>query len=1026
MPQKIAGFTLEKEVITEEAQSLVFPQELIETKTTLANLEKIMYPLYEGRNLLLVGDAGIGKNALVYYINKFRNLPTIRFSFNQDTLPEDLSGSFRILPDGFHWNDGPLTQAMRMGYTFVADEMNLASPDILKRFISVFERRSLTLLEKDGGELLAHDRFNFIATQNPSRGFEGRKVLPESISRYFTIVQLDPYPLNEEVKIMVGLFPKAPEEIIERVCKLQRTLEVAIWDNEIAKSDLEHYHFNIRTGERFWKRVLKPGGIPSLQDALLLENIYNTYINVFRETDDREKALRLVASHLEIPYPQIIDSYNSYMEKVADEIFLGQLSRPKVNASNIENSSLTDPLPLTGRRLRLLEEINKSMENEENLLLEGAEAARMGPLVEKLAKEMGRKAEFIFLARGMHTSDILGALRPTEVDGKKEVRWVDGPLTKALREESWIVLENIEAAGSELVEKLNMLLDHASMLSMPPEAEGESVVKKKGEARLIALKRVRKSRNQATISRALRNRFFSMHIPIVETQQELRESALLQWQQCFADSIHYDSNDVKLIDRLTLFHNRLFEAADARKIGATQAETLRFREENLLRLIYHIDKWVSKDRDLRSLLFSGVEVHYISSIPTEKDREWARDLLKRVLLDLPLDDLNERIIDFKKKNLSGIKKGKPDWDQDKHFRDPVTGKARKNISGTPLKKGLNIDTPETGGKIKEGADAWYGTDTQGNKGVGEPAGGGGAWGVKNEELFQQFLKKYKPKWRYHMGLDIKEFYDIFGKMLQELEMELENALENNLEIERRLMSQGNRVDVRRYLSYRANSGSDRIFDKTRIYHADDKLKGLEFVFLINKGRRLFNFEYSVASVIALQSAIEILWDRKISLKVYGYSDFDNMKLSINLVEYTEGIGKEPTDKEREIVFENMANNWNGDTVEEGSVLRFVPELFSAESTTRIVVVVSDFRGHRGRAEISDEINSKDNIQLSEMIKEYSQQNYIFLGVQTGSRYIAEHLFQHHLWINGDNFHNAPSELASIMHKLILQHHKVVS
>ena len=50
--------------------------------------------------------------------------------------------------------------------------------------------------------------------------------------------------------------------------------------------------------------------------------------------------------------------------------------------------------------------------------------------------------------------------------------------------------------------------------------------------------------------------------------------------------------------------------------------------------------------------------------------------------------------------------------------------------------------------------------------------------------------------------------------------------------------------------------------------------------------------------------------------------------------------------------------------------------------------------------------------------------YAFLGVQTGSRYIAEHLFEHHLWINGDNFSRAPAALAEIMQKLILQYHRV--
>ncbi|HMV37354.1 MAG TPA: AAA family ATPase, partial [Turneriella sp.] len=111
MPE-IAGIAIDAADISPAEKGLVFHQELVLTETTLKNLQKILYPLIEGQNLLLVGDAGVGKNALIYYINRIRSLPTIRFSFNQDTLPEDLSGSFRVLPDGFQWNNGPLTEAL--------------------------------------------------------------------------------------------------------------------------------------------------------------------------------------------------------------------------------------------------------------------------------------------------------------------------------------------------------------------------------------------------------------------------------------------------------------------------------------------------------------------------------------------------------------------------------------------------------------------------------------------------------------------------------------------------------------------------------------------------------------------------------------------------------------------------------------------------------------------------------------------------------------------------------------------------
>ena len=1024
---RIGPFKIDKEKLSKDEQSLVFPQDLVITKTTEENLTKLLYPLFENRNILLIGDAGVGKNALVYYINAIRNLPTIRFSFNQDTLPEDLVGSFRILPDGFHWQNGPLVNAISHGYTFVADEMNLASPEILKRFISVLENRNLNLLEKDSSQIKAHSRFNFIATQNPSRGFEGRKILPESISRLFTIVYLESYPLHEEIEIFKGLFPFLKHEMAERYVLLQRKIEQLIWQGDIGKNDLEHYHFNIRTGQRFFSRMQS---VEKLHDENpdFLNALFAFFVDLYAKEEDRNKALDLIADVFSYSVAELRNSYRDF-QGFEPKLFAGSDYRSNQEAS-------LDPLPLTRQRQRTLEYIDLSLQNNENLLLEGEDAARMGELVTELAAVKGRKTRWIHLAKGMHTSEIIGALRPVNDNGKSTVRWIDGPLVNALKNQKWVILDNIEAAGSELIEKLNMLLDHASSLTLPPEAEGEHTIERAGNSRIIAIKRTRKSRNQGTISRAFRNRFFSLQVPIVDSKEELTESATLLWESLFgslcdmpkADSSNYEhisDDSYGLIAKMVLFHESLNESARDKKIARSQAETLKYREENLLRWVSHIYKWLGKDKDftLRHTLGTGIEVHYLSALPTSQDQDWGRKLWKRIFQGLPLDDWNEALNGRKKKLLkSSSEKKKLYWNPKKHKRPATTGKASKQLAPRNLKKGMKIDTPETGGKVKEGPDAWYGQDTQGNQGNGEPQGGGGAWGYRTEELFQEFLKKYKPKFDYNLGYQLNDYYEVFGKMLEDFEMDLENALESNMHINRRLASYGSRVEARRYLAYMANKGSDRIFDHSRIVHTEDKLKGLEFAFFINKGRRLFNFHYSVASIVALQSAMEVLWDKKIPLRNFGYSDFDNQKRGLDLIEYTQTTERPKLDDKKRI-FDLMSDGWQGDTVEEYQIAQNIDNCFSPDATTRIAVIVSDFRGYRAKGNMRAEIESEESEILRALIKQYSRQNYVFLGMQTGTRYIAKYLFEHSVWINEYNFDQAPVVLAEQIKNLILRYHR---
>ncbi|HRP68583.1 MAG TPA: AAA family ATPase [Turneriella sp.] len=1049
----IAGVSVPEAEVSPTEKNLVFHQELILTETTQANLRKILYPLLEGQNLLLVGDAGVGKNALIYYINRIRGLPTVRFSFNQDTLPEDLSGSFRVLPSGFQWNNGPLAEALEKGYTFVADEMNLASPEILKRFISVFDRRRLALLEKDGSDIHASDRFSFVATQNPARGFEGRKNLPESIARHFTTIYLDHYPEHEEKEILRGLYPAEYGAIADIVVKVQRVLETAIWKNELAKEDLEHYHFNLRTAQRFMNRAL----VASVADAntpVFRDLLFTFYVEVFRLEADRENALKIIAQVLTYDWAQLKGDYEISRVSTAHGAYNNQVDLRG------EDKKLLSQLyfPLTSTRQTILEKMHASLTANDNLLLEGDDAARILELCHRYcdAYQKNQRVTEVFLSRGMHTSDIIGALRPHLHGGigsgagmdaigapamlhggigsgagmdaigappeRQRVKWIDGPLTAALRRGDLIILENIDAAGSELVEKLNMLLDHAGRLALPPEAEGESILKKEGNCRIIAIKRTRRSRNQQTISRALRNRFFNMYVPVVEAQSEVQEIVALALDNEFGE----DASPLRksFVLKLALFHGKADDAAREKKVGASLAESIRYREENLLRLLGHVGHAIvpsQRERGLggegaEEILKRGVDIYYAGILSDAEERLFIRRLFERIFADMPWEDMFTTLSEGKKKILSkGKKRNKeinpPDWDKAKHFREANTGKAQKRLSGEDLKKGIRIDTPETGGNTKEGPDAWYGSDTQGNGGQGEPAGGGGAWGYRNEALFEAFLKKYKPKWEYHMGYSLADFYDVFGKMLSELQMDLENALDAEPEIERRLLSEGHRVDARRYITYQAYAGNDRIFDHTRIRHVENKLKGVEFIFMLAKGRRMFNFKAALSAVVALQSCAEILFDRKIPIKVFGYSDFDNMKRAIDINRYLATEGESPSHEEKVALFDSMTDHWNGDTVDESQVLRHAAQEFSPEATTKFVVMVSDFRGHRARAELQKEILSHQSQDLKNLGEEYERQNIHVLAVQTGTRSIAEHLFKESLWIHEETFASAPILLA---------------
>jgi MoxR-like ATPase len=994
-------------------RSLLFPSDLVETDSTIRNLQNIIYPMLEGTPVLLVGDAGVGKNALVYYINWKMSKPTFRFSFNEDTLPEDLIGSYRVLLDGkgFEWSDGILTSALKLGYSFVADEMNLATTHILKRFSSVYESSFLDVLEGSGERIRGHEGFHFIGTQNPSEGFEGRKPLPFDITKHFSVVYIDPHTPDEILFILKQLYPSLPDNFLKKAITTSIQLELLIKQGDIGRGDLEKYHFNIRTLKKLCERVLSFGKDES---NIQFREVANLFYEPFRKKEDKDKILSIlqeewgqlsISSDPNIATASGIQLSSQVSFQVEDNfLYCNDKKIPILNESHTK-TLLTD-VPLPDPILNFIEKIITAYQNRENVLIEFREDQDPQVYYKLITEIIGTPVELVSLSKGVHTSDIIGSLKPI---GANEVGWNDGPLTRGIRKEAMIVITGLESAGAELVEKMNMLTDDAKSLALPPES-GESIpIQLKKNSRVIAFKTFRNSKSLPTISRAFRNRFTPVLFPDLEDIDTIQEILSFYLPKGF------------LPEAMAKFHLKVKNLAQKRTIGSGNLVPYSFGISNLLKWKDHILHFNQKD--VYDVSVRGGKIAYSNQISDIKERQEIEKILDFHIRGIEaVSELFEKIEEKKKTftEPTDLEK-KRWWDPELHKRDALTGKARKINSGDPLKRGIEINTPPTGGNVKEGADAWYGKDTRGNMGQGEPAGGGGAWGYRTEELYKQFLLKRRLLWDYKMVVSREEFIEIFGKELEEVELNLERLFDPEVDITRMYRNEGSRIDARRYISYKNGKGDSKIFDKTIIEKEEEKLKGVEVAFLVSKCRRVFNFDYSVAVLSALLTSAYILRDHEIDFCIHSYSDLKNAKNKIDII-HAKKYEEEFDSIVEENVFNFFTQGWEGDSIPEHQILSNIENFFTPESQTRIVVFISDFRGQRAKAEIEDEIGSRETILLRDMVRKSEAKNYVFLGVGLGSRYIAEHIFHDSIQITSENFYNMPNLIGSEISRLILTHH----
>ncbi len=1008
------------------------PTNLVLTPTTRRNLQKILYPLNQGYNLLLVGDAGVGKNALIYYINQIRKHPTVRYSFNEDTLPDDLVGAYKIEPisHSFVWSDGPLSHALRNGSTFVADEMNLAPPEVLKRFYSVFTDGYLQLLEGDASIIKAAQGFNFVATQNPAEGFEGRKNLPREIQKYFATVYIDAYPDGELVDILRGLYPAiAPG--LEKLVVINNRVEEQIITRKLGQKDLERYHFNLRNLNRLAARIVDNADEPD-------QELLDIYLRTFRVDEDRNLVREIVQEELtnvgegetaySIPANPDEREIEINVDSESRRIAIGRAVLQAPEPSNgrgfreiVEDGMRRFP-PVTSRR-HILEAIARGIQMGENVLLESHPDVEPENYIEFFCDILGVELTTITLSRGMHTADILGGLKPKPDvvmdDGAaatESVRWVDGPLTEAVRKGGFILLKGLEAAGPELVEKLNMLTDDARALMLPPESGSTEPLLLKEDARVFGIKYFRTQRSTPSISRAFRNRFSCLTVTAVTDEESLKEIVMgvLGLQE---------ENDA--VRTMTGFHRLIRERSRTREIGAGNLQPYQFGLTNLERWGEHIVHTLNgeSDEDLQTILLRGAAIAYINEISDPVERDKTAEILMNILAKVELDELLDPIKEgVKKKSIkSKTYSKKINWDQQAHFREANTGKAEFKMNGRELKQGVNINTPETGGNTKEGEDAWYGSDTQGNKGQGEPGGGGGAWGYRTDELYKEFLKKRKALWEYNLGVSLRDFKETFGPEIDRVVIDFDRLVDPKIDINRRYLSQGSRLDARRYLSYLAGKGDGRVFDKTSVTVEEDRLKGVEIGFALNKGRRIYNFDYSIATLVAIMSCGAILDNHSIPFGVVGYSDLKNDKRTIDLTWFKD-LEVDYTMDAEETLFDGLAENWHGDTIAEASILDEMRDRFTPHARTRILILISDFRGPRGKVDIQKDLESPEARELKKGIDRLADQGVVSLGVGVGPRHIAEHLFHESLQIGGENFANLPALLANTVTELIHRHH----
>ncbi|XP_010528473.1 PREDICTED: midasin [Tarenaya hassleriana] len=436
-----------------------------------------------------INEADMLIKALDAVLEKYRNDSTLDTGVRQqdivafEKMKNDLVVLYQKWCAIFVWQDGPLVQAMRAGDLFLVDEISLADDSVLERLNSVLEPdRKLSLAEKGGPvleEVAARENFLVLATMNPG-GDYGKKELSPALRSRFTEIWVPPISdIDELTSIALSSLsdPKDPNI----VCPIVNFWE---WFNQLqigrvltVRDLLSWISFVNVTRENLGPvYAISHGAFLVLLDGLSLGTGFSK-----RDGEElREKCFLFLSEQLKVFACDTLPSELSKLEQygwgdgetgyqgnksvLRGEMFGIDPFYIRIGDENTETEGFEFLAPTTRRNaLRVL----RAMQLSKPILLEGSPGVGKTSLIMAVGKYSGHKVVRINLSEQTDMMDLLGSDLPVESDEGMKFAWSDGILLQALKQGSWVLLDELNLAPQSVLEGLNAILDHRAQVFIP-------------------------------------------------------------------------------------------------------------------------------------------------------------------------------------------------------------------------------------------------------------------------------------------------------------------------------------------------------------------------------------------------------------------------------------------------------------------------------------------------------------------------------------------------------------------------------
>ncbi|KAL8831495.1 MAG: hypothetical protein Q9191_000836 [Dirinaria sp. TL-2023a] len=429
----------------------------------------------------------------------------------------------------FSFVEGIVVKAARNGDWVLLDEINLASMDTLETLADLLSgdvdgSPSLLLSETGHTErVYAQKNFRIFGAMNPVTDV-GKRDLPASLRSRFTQIFVtspedDFESLLSVIRAYLGNHNHVDMRAASDAANVYLGIKQLVHSNTLVDGSNQKPHFSLRTLTRTLtyatdiapiyglRRALYEGFSMSFLTLLTVESSQLVISIIEKTILGTQKSNRALLSQI----PRHPEGSKPYIH--FHHYWIAQGPLPKAVQPNYIIT------PFVERNLFNL--VRATMTRRFPVLLQGPTSSGKTSMVEYLANISGN--HFVRINNHEHTDlhEYLG----TYISGPDgNLQYQEGVLVRALREGSWVVLDELNLAPSDVLEALNRLLDDNRELMIP---ETQQVVRPHENFMLFATQNPPGLYGgRKVLSRAFRNRFLELHfddIPEQELETILRE-----------------------------------------------------------------------------------------------------------------------------------------------------------------------------------------------------------------------------------------------------------------------------------------------------------------------------------------------------------------------------------------------------------------------------------------------------------------------------------------------------------------------